>query len=271
MMAESDAVTTRDVAARLGAEADEINEVGEYVTSSGKRVSLVDELKRTRQETKYVPPDEELREPLERRFDTKVEVRPERTLQEAQRLKRKGLDPVILNFASGIAPGGGYRSGSRAQEESIAWSSGLVPALEAAPEFYELHRKLNDPHHTDAMIYSPDVPVFRDEDGRLSDLWTVAMISAVAPRVPGGMDDAAKEAFWRRIPRVLRLGLREGHDSIVLGAWGCGAFNNDPKIVASIFREAVDAIHGAYAEVVFAIVDSRGTGANLSAFRSAFE
>lgn len=256
----------REVAARLGAEADAINEAGEYVAPSGRNISIRAELEKSREGTVYVSPGDLLEVDFEP-GETVIEVVQERTLDAARRLKNESRNPVVLNFASAIVPGGGYLTGSRAQEESIAWSSGLVPALECASEFYELHRRLNDPHHTDAMIYSPDVPVFRDGETLLESPWAVSVISVAAPKVPGALDDAAREAFRRRIPRILNLGLRYGHDTIVLGAWGCGAFGNDPEIVAPIFKDAIDAVRGAYRKIIFAIADSRGTGKNIEVFR----
>ena len=257
---------SRDVAARLGAEADDINRSGQYLTPAGRTVSIAAEIERAAEGTRYIPPDEPIEHPRRRVAETRVEVRAEETLAAARDLIEAGRNPVVLNFATGTVPGGGYRTGSRAQEESIAWSSALVPSLARAPEFHALHRKLGDQLYTDAMIYSPGVPVFRNGETLLDEPWTVGVISAAAPRVPGAMGVATEEAFRRRIPRILRLGLREGHDSIVLGAWGCGANGNDPRVVARIFRDAIDEIRGAYAVIVFAIADVRGDGENLVAF-----
>ena len=59
-----------------------------------------------------------------------------------------------------------------------------------------------------------------------------------------------------RIAKVLEIGLTHGHDAIVLGAWGCGAFGNDPTLVAGLFRDALTGPYrGAYRRVEFAILD----------------
>jgi len=62
--------------------------------------------------------------------------------------------------------------------------------------------------------------------------------------------------MWKRIPRVLSIGIFHGHDSIVLGAWGCGAFGKDSSEIARLFEDAREKnFRGAYRRVVFAILD----------------
>ncbi len=61
--------------------------------------------------------------------------------------------------------------------------------------------------------------------------------------------------MWSRILKVLAAGVHHGHDSIVLGAWGCGAFGNRSSEIAPLFRKALEAsFRGAYRRVAFAIV-----------------
>jgi uncharacterized protein (TIGR02452 family) len=51
-------------------------------------------------------------------------------------------------------------------------------------------------------------------------------------------------------------GALHGHDSIVLGAWGCGAFGNDTNEIAGLFERVLqNNFEGAYQRVIFAIVD----------------
>ena len=60
-----------------------------------------------------------------------------------------------------------------------------------------------------------------------------------------------------RIARVLTVAAREGHASVVLGAWGCGAFGGDTESVAGIFKEALAGpFRGVFEEVVFAVLDT---------------
>jgi uncharacterized protein (TIGR02452 family) len=62
--------------------------------------------------------------------------------------------------------------------------------------------------------------------------------------------------MWQRILKVLAIGMLHGHDSIVLGAWGCGSFGNDPSQIAKLFHRALEQnFTGAYSQVIFAIVD----------------
>ena len=74
-----------------------------------------------------------------------------------------------------------------------------------------------------------------------------------------------------RIGKVLLTGLHHGHDAIVLGAWGCGAFGNDPRIFARLFKESIDKdVSGAYRKIVFAIVDAWQDRRTIGPFREVF-
>ena len=167
-----------------------------------------------------------------------------------------------LNFASATSPGGGFLSGARAQEECIARSSGLYACLEHR-EMYARHRAVLDATYSDYVIYSPDVPVFRSDDGHLlEEPWSMSVLTC--PAVNGvGISKYAPERATE-IPQVMRertrkvLAVAAGHGQrrLILGAWGCGAFGRDREMMAGLFAEAL-AEHGGgvFDEVVFAVTD----------------
>lgn len=187
-----------------------------------------------------------------------VEVTHESTLQAASRL---GPDAACLVFASAKNPGGGFLGGAQAQEESIARSSALYPCLLAAPQFYAFHRTQRDLRYSDRVIYSPRVPVFRDDKGNLLDQpYAASMLTAAAPNLgaiirnqPEHADDVPA-VLYRRARRVVEIAAAHGHRTIVLGAWGCGVFRNDPTVVAGAFAEALNTVDQ-FDRIVFAIRD----------------
>jgi uncharacterized protein (TIGR02452 family) len=196
-----------------------------------------------------------------------VEVTGESTLAAARRL---GGDVAALNFASARSPGGGFLNGAQAQEESLARASALYHCLRAAPEFYAYHRSHRELTYTDRVIYSPRVPVFRDDRGRLLDAaYPVSFLTAAAPNramivlnqpehlaaVPG--------ILRRRAGRVLQVAAAHGHRRLVLGAWGCGVFGNDPAEVADAFAGAL--ADGPWFEhVTFAVLDKEAAFRRLA-------
>src|SRR4029077_16450700 len=98
-----------------------------------------------------------------------------------KRLVDDGKQPIALNFANGIHPGGGFLSGALAQEESLCRSSALFATLENDP-MYEAHRIRPLPDSTDWVIYSPNVPVFRSDDGTaLDNPWPLSFVTCAAP------------------------------------------------------------------------------------------
>jgi uncharacterized protein (TIGR02452 family) len=165
----------------------------------------------------------------------------------------------VLNFASGMHPGGGFLEGARAQEEYLARSTALFACLKDQ-SMYTFHRRLQDAMYTSYMIYSPAVPVFRSDDGSLlEEPYAVGVITAAAPNrayLPNPDEALIEQAFRQRIARLLWIGLQHGHTAIVLGAWGCGSFGNDSKMVSRVFGECLEGdFRGTYARVVFAVLD----------------
>jgi uncharacterized protein (TIGR02452 family) len=255
----SETFISRDLAVQYGREAVGIIEAGQYLAPSGKTVNLAQLLERSIQGTKSYPPDSAVLETHIGDNQTVIEVKNETTLAAARRLLDLGHNPVALNFAAATHPGGGFLSGSRAQEEYLARSSGLYAAIKNNP-MYEFHRANYDPLYTNYAIYSPAVPVFRADDGALlEEPYTVAIITSPAVNAselyPARRSEISP-AMWPRILKVLSVGLLHGHDSIVLGAWGCGAFGNDSSETARLFKDSLEKnFNGAYRQVIFAILD----------------
>ncbi|ORT57304.1 TIGR02452 family protein [Streptomyces sp. CB03238] len=212
---------------------------------------------------------------------TRFEVTAESSLEAARRLTDAGPAPVaVLNFSSARNPGGGYLNGAQAQEEALCRASALYATLLRVPEFYDHHRAERSPFYTDRVIHSPGVPVFRDDRGRLlNSPYRVGFLTSPAPnagvitsRTP---EDAARipAALASRAERVLETAAACGYRRLVLGAWGCGVFRNDPGQVAAAFRALLTG-EGRFArhfeEVVFAVLDRTRGATTLGAFRDTF-
>ncbi|MEU8659580.1 TIGR02452 family protein [Actinoplanes philippinensis] len=203
-----------------------------------------------------------------------VEVTGESSLDASRRLAAERDGVACLNFASARNPGGGFLNGAQAQEESIARASAIYPSLRAAGDFYAFHRADRGLLYTDRVIWSPGVPVFRDDRGRLlARPYLVSFLTSAAPnramivRDQPGLLPEVSGALARRAARVLRVAAAHGCRELVLGAWGCGVFGNDPAEVAAVFAAALrDAPW--FDRVVFAILDRRETVRDE--FRAAF-
>ncbi|HEY4027300.1 MAG TPA: TIGR02452 family protein [Candidatus Dormibacteraeota bacterium] len=211
----------------------------------------------------------------------RVEVTAETTAEAGRRLvETEGRRCVVaLNFASAMHPGGGFLRGARAQEEDLARSSALYACLRAQPEYYDANRAEGSALYTDHVIYSPSVPFFRDERMALLDEpFAVSVITAPAPNAGEALRrdpnarDAVRATLARRAGKVLAVAADRGDRCLVLGAWGCGVFRNDPHHVAEVFAGwlRTDRFRGAFDEVVFAVYDRSPAQATLSAFHERF-
>lgn len=216
-----------------------------------------------------------------RTFATRIEVTDESSMSAARRLIDEGDEAVaVLNFASARNPGGGYVGGARAQEEDLCRVSALYTTLLQAPDYYAAHRAERDPFYSHRVIYSPEVPVYRDERYALLDRpVTVSFLTSPAPNAgviardrPDQLSQVP-EVLVERAARVLAVAARHQRRSLVLGAWGCGVFRNDPVAVASAFHGLLsDAglFEGVFPRVVFAVLDRASGTPNLAAFRDTF-
>ncbi len=152
-------------------------------------------------------------------------------------------DLVLLNFASAKNPGGGFLNGAKAKEEDLARCSGLYPCLQTQPTYYEVNRAYESLLYTDHVIYSPKVPWFktRSRGQLLENIFLASVITAPAPNAGQVLrrDPTAKKdiviSLYRRTKYVLTVARDNGHRSLLLGAWGCGVFRNDPYTVANAF------------------------------------
>lgn len=266
---------SREIAARYGREAAAIGERGHYQAPSGQVVDIQAQVERAVRSTTAYPPGAELKMRGSGRYETAIQVMNETTLSAARRLIRQGLKTVALNFASATHPGGGFLQGARAQEEYLARSSGLYQCLRDQP-MYAFHRQHYDPLYSDYTLYSPEVPVFRGDDGALlEEPYPVSIITAAAVnarQLPPKRRAEIGPAMMSRIEKVLAVGLAHENEGIVLGAWGCGAFGNDGDEIAGLFRRALDGpFKGAYQRVAFAIVDWSAERRFIGPFERVFE
>lgn len=261
-----------ELAALLGHSAVEAARQGFHVTEDGHEVHWHEAVEAACASKLSIPPDAVLPSGEQVGFgETMVQVTNETTLGAALRLVERGLRPLALNFANGVQPGGGFLDGARAQEEVLCRSSALWHTLIDDP-MYDEHRRRHEWDSTDWSILSPDVPVFRQDDGtELEHPWLLSFISCAAPYAPAIGQPRTGDLLQKRIHRVLAIARACGYSALVLGAWGCGAFENDPRRTAVDFRQALeDEYSGAFSEVVFAITDWSPERRFLGPFRDVF-
>lgn len=208
----------------------------------------------------------------------KVTVTKSRTYEAAMWLARQytGKKVAVLNFASATKPGGGVISGSSAQEESLCRCSTLYPTLDRRflwQKYYDVNRTAGDVLHTDACIYSPGIVICKTDETypeRIpqEDWVTVDVISCAAPNLrkapanqynpEGGQAVSILPADLQRLHEqraraILAVAADNGVDILVLGAFGCGAFRNDPRVVAEAYANVLKDCRRHFDLIEFAI------------------
>ncbi|MBD2576383.1 TIGR02452 family protein [Oscillatoria sp. FACHB-1406] len=258
---------------------------GFFIAPNGEQISLQPALENAIAQTRLYTPEEGAQllnaAPSSPGNLATLEVTDETTQIAAYRLvvTESVPDLVLLNFASARNPGGGFLNGAKAQEEDLARCSGLYPCLLTQPAYYEANRANESVLYSDRIIYSPRVPWFRTRSHDAPNtLFLASVITAPAPnagvalqRNPG----CAKEietALRRRAGIVLAIAAAQGHRNLLLGAWGCGVFQNQPPLVADAFGKwlSSERFFGAFDRVVFAIYDRTADKATLKAFQARF-
>jgi uncharacterized protein (TIGR02452 family) len=259
----------------LAASTTAIIEAGRYLAPSGREVRIAGSTAAAVAGTRLYLPGQDAAPPVETGGVAPViEVTNQSSLSASRRL---GKDAACLVFASARKPGGGFLNGAQAQEESIARVSALYACQTSVPQFYTIHREERDLRYTDRVIYSPRVPVFRDEDGTLlEEPYLVSFLTAAAPNLGAILTSQLAAAgsvpgvLAARARRVLEVAAAHGHRALVLGAWGCGVFGNDAATVARIFAEHLGQTAGWFDHVVFAVLDRQRGAPTYNAFAEVF-
>lgn len=220
-----------------------------------------------------------------------VAVSSDRSFQAAMRLKRGHPDAkvAVMNFANAFHAGGGVTQGASAQEECLCRTSTLYPILTddyLRETYYKHHDELDSPKATDSLIYSEGVVICKtDEDlpRRMpkEDWVTVDVITIAAPDlrkwsnklfelVDGGAVMSDAELFGCHVKRAIHMltcAAAKGADMLVLGALGCGAFMNNPEVVARAFKTALQEFPKVFRRVEFAVYCPPGGSRNYEVFK----
>lgn len=196
-----------------------------------------------------------------------------------------GQKVAVLNFASSTSPGGGVETGASAQEECLCRVSTLYPCLKtrmAWEKFYAPHRAAPNPLHNDDIIYTKDVVVLKDDDYNvLPSPFHVDVITCAAPNlrdIPSNRynrhdGDAVHvspekllELHLKRARKILSAAAANGAEVLILGAFGCGAFRNDPAVVAAAYQQALPQFLNHFKTIEFAVYCRPGDSRNYDAF-----
>lgn len=228
-----------------------------------------------------------------KKFDaTKIFVIKSRTFEAAFNLHKKFPDARIAvhNFASATNPGGGVVIGSRAQEEALCRCSTLYPVLNTDENwlhYYKFHRDRRDSIYTDACIFTPEITAFKSDTDIPKILprenWiTVDVMTCAAPNLrdhpnniynpgkalPAQLSDNELLAIHeKRARHMLTILASHGVEIFVTGAFGCGAFKNNPSVVAQAYKNILPDFDGYFMEIVFAIYCTPRETQNFDAFK----
>lgn len=224
---------------------------------------------------------------------TRIIVVNEDCLVAAKRLLDHGFNVAVLNMASGTNPGGGVASGAGAQEENLFRRTNLFRSLyQFAPYACDYGLNMSPNQYPMDMnyggIYTPNATVFRGTEAEgyplLKKPYSMSFIAVSALNRPalnaeGLIVPHLVEVFKCKMRTVLRIGLHHGHDALVLGAWGCGAYRCPPRHVARLFHEVImeNEFRDKYRQIVFAIIEdhnsklSHNREGNLKPFMEEFE
>ncbi len=223
--------------------------------------------------------------------DTIISVSGDRSYQAAMRLRRENPDAkiAVMNFANAFHAGGGVTNGSSAQEECLCRTSTLYPLLNRRTlhdSFYKHHYDLNTPKATDSLIYTEGVIICKTDEELPKRMpqeeWvTVDVITIAAPdlrdksnihvpHVNGGTYMNDVELFGYHVKRAIHMltcAAAKGADILVLGAFGCGAFRNDPKVVSRAYKTALQEFPKVFRQIEFAVYCPPGSSENYDVFK----
>ncbi len=216
-----------------------------------------------------------------------------KTIDSASYFKRKypNKNICILNFASATNPGGGVEVGSTAQEEAICRTTTLYPVLNTETNmknFYNMHRARKNAIYTDSILYTPGICIIKSDTDMPSRLkpdkfQQINVITCAAPNLrihpnnkfnPGNdkvahlSDAEIYNLHIKRANHILAVAAANNNDIIILGAFGCGAFQNPPDVVAKAYHNVI--MNFPFEEINFAVYCSPHDKRNFEIFKKEF-
>ncbi|MCR5647755.1 MAG: TIGR02452 family protein [Acholeplasmatales bacterium] len=225
--------------------------------------TLIKSIKETKKNTKLYLEGFEAKN-KESKYDTKIVFERLTSLDATRKYANQKV--ALLNFASGTHPGGGVLTGSNAQEESICRASTLYKCLNDETGniyefFYGYHKTLGN-IYSDRIIYSPNILVFKDSNKEntlldKNDWYKINVISSSAPNLKDEkiLDSELYNIIITRIKNIFEVAIENEIEVLILGAFGCGSFNNNSLVNAKAFKEICDSYKGLIKTIVFAIPD----------------
>lgn len=246
---------------------------GSYLSPKGKTVTITDEDKMING-TKFYGKKAIVNYNSIPRYETEIKVIDNDCIYAAKDLIDRGLNPCVLNMASFHTPGGGVVTGSSAQEENIFRRTNIFKSLyqfHTIGENYGIKQK-EERYPLDynfGGIYTPSVTVFKGSDDTnytpLEEPFKIAVVSVAAvknPRVENGkLVPWVVDTIKSKIRQILDISLEHGHDSLILSAFGCGAYKTPPTEMARLFKEVLNdkKYKGAFKVIHFAIINLKST------------
>lgn len=265
---------------------------GHYIAEDGTKVSLDDD-REMRENSRFYGRKFTVNDIPAYSTPTEIEVINTDSISAGKSLADKGYRPAVLNFASRTHAGGDVLNGSRAQEESLFRQTNLFRSLYqftgiATKYGVEQNRRQYPMDRNFGAVYTPYATVFRkgvkDNFAYLIQPFKLSFIAVAAVNRPQLTPDGKEitgedlERTKNKMRTILRVGLVHGHDALVLGAFGCGAFHNPPGHIARLFNEIINEneFRDKYRKIVFAIIENHNSGSafnpngNLKPFMDVF-
>ena len=196
-------------------------------------------------------------------------------------LREEESKPIlVLNLANPFHPGGGVKNGAKAQEEVLCRKSSLLLSLESrnSEAYYKYNRSLDTYMGSDAVIINPYVEIIKDENGNLlDDTVVVSVLTCAAPMIKHGLEGMSQTEYevmvYNRIEGMLKVAAFLGYKDLILGAFGCGAFGNDARIVSDIFYKVLKEFDydgmkesDMFSSIIFAVMDHSENQYNYKEF-----
>ena len=206
-----------------------------------------------------------------------INISKSKSFEAAERLRKRYQNKKIgvLNFANAFHPGGGVEKGSRAQEEALCRCSTLYPCLQSKfvwDNYYSKNRDNYTPLANNRVVITPDIVVFKSDDDYPTivdekDYYRVDVLTCAAPNlrskdssilsiaVKGAQisDEELYRIHYSRAEHIICAALANDIDILVLGAFGCGAFQNNPRVVAKAYNDIIKKYKDQFDVIEFAI------------------
>ncbi len=158
------------------------------------------------------------------------------------------------------------------QEDTILRTSTMYKLIDTAYTLKNYYSFNKQNENNSRCIYLSKVLFFKNEDDIKLDDENQKVVDLILSTPPNQVkedlsNEASKSIIYKKLKNLFNVAIEKKVEILILGAYGCGSYENSPTIVSKIFKSLIDEYNGYFKEIIFSIKSKDDFDTNYSVFK----